>query len=201
MKISISEGNTKLGGRVSNISLPPVVTCRKDAPCARACYARKAYCNYAQTTSKPAWDGNLQFYREDYKGYFEAIAQYLEKPRKRPIEFFRWHISGDIPDPKYFRNMLRIAARFPKVRFLVFTKRYEMVSFSKALPAPNLSIVFSAWPGLDLFNPKGYPVAWMDDGTDSRIPESALHCPGNCSACGACFELAKTGRDVVFKKH
>ena len=59
------------------------------------------------------------------------------------------------------------------------------------------------WPGCDIPSDlrQKYSVAWLDDGTDSRIPEDAMECPGNCETCGACWGLAKRGIDVRFAKH
>ena len=39
MKVTISQSNTKLG-MIPTISLPPIITCRKNAPCAKDCYGK-----------------------------------------------------------------------------------------------------------------------------------------------------------------
>jgi hypothetical protein len=62
-------------------------------------------------------------------------------------------------------------------------------------------IVFSAWPGMTFLNPHGHRVAWMQDGSETRVPDDAIECPGNCESCGLCFEHDRLGRDVVFHKH
>jgi hypothetical protein len=62
----------------------------------------------------------------------------------------------------------------------------------------------SMWPGwgnADAVKAQGLSIAWMQDGTETRIPSDAMKCPGRCDTCGACWGLAKRGIDVVFKKH
>ena len=40
-KITISTTNSKLGSFIPSFNFPPIVTCRKDAPCKKMCYACK----------------------------------------------------------------------------------------------------------------------------------------------------------------
>jgi len=203
-KVSISLGNSKLGN-IANISLPPIKSCRPGVPCAKACYARKSYRMYPNV--RKSWDTNYKTWETDPGEYFGQIIEWLkgrqENKRKKQIRFFRWHVSGDIPDSQYFNAIVDIAGLFPDVNFLVFTKQYEVVNNClKYIKQPdNLSIIFSAWPGLEMENPRQLPIAWFNDGTDDRIPENHLECPGNCEQCGMCFQLKKTGLDVVFNKH
>lgn len=192
--ISISMGNTKLGSKIANISLPPGSTCRKGAPCRRACYALKAWKQYQLTRN--AWTRNLRAYRRDPGNYFREISHWLD--RHKTIRFFRWHVAGDIPDLRYYVRMKRIARKYPQVKFLVFTKQYDFVSGAD-IPE-NLTVVFSSWPGLELSNPAGLPVAWMQDGTETRVPEDARECPGRCDQCGMCWSLNR-GESVVFHRH
>ena len=188
----ISEGNMKLG-RIPNISLPPGLSCVKDAPCAKDCYARKAWRMYPN--SREAWTENLyewnnfpQRFEEHLKGYFKG---------KINLKYFRFHVSGDIPSQEYLDMMFRVCAEAPEVKFLAFTKNYHLDFTEKP---ENLSVVFSAWPGFTLHNPENFPVAWMQDGTEDRVPAEALECPGKCDTCGMCFLLQK-GQSVVFHKH
>jgi hypothetical protein len=207
----LSKGNSKMG-RVWNISLPPVTACPKGVPCADKCYARKAYRQYPAT--RAAWDHNLEFARSDCPGFHESIREQLRAARKLPT-FFRWHVSGDILSEDYLDEMMETAAEFPGVKFLAFTKQHHLVAFvaemardngpsfvtvANSMPQ-NLTIVFSAWPNHPIHNPHGFPVAWCQDGTEDRVPETALSCPGNCEACGMCWELPKLGRDVTFDIH
>jgi hypothetical protein len=85
----------------------------------------------------------------------------------------------------------------PSTIFLAFTKRYDL-EYSE-IPE-NLTIIFSMWPGVPDTAPRGFPRAWMQDGTEDRVPDDALESPGICHNCGMCWQLAKIGRDVVFHK-
>jgi len=206
MKVYISKGNTKLGA-VQNISLPPILTCGKNVPCKKDCYAMKAWRQYPAT--RIAWRGNLDAYKESSDDYFDAIVNELRKSKIRSV---RWHVAGDIVDAKYLAGMCRVAEELPKKRFLVFTKRYDLVwagwvsanAVGGNPPPENLTIVLSAWPGYS--PPRGlralHGVAWMRDAEnyDDLIPVDAEECPGNCEKCGLCWHL-KAGQSVVFDKH
>lgn len=188
-KVSISQGNLKMGN-VASVSLPPIAACGNCRHCARDCYARKAYRLYPAT--RAAWDRNLQLARDDRAGYFAQVRDSLRRPR-----FFRWHVAGDILDQDYLDRMKAIARELPAVKFWAFTKMHDL-DFRR-LPR-NLTIVLSMWPGMPVPRSK-LPRAWMQDGTETRIPTNAIECPGNCETCGACAELRKIGRDVFFRKH
>jgi ferredoxin len=193
MLINISDGNSKLG-RIPNVSTVPGKDCGNCGACVKDCYAVKFYRMYP--TVRNAWQGNSELAREDRAGFMRQIREYLTA--KQP-EFFRWHVAGDILDQAYLEEMKRIAREHPKVKFLAFTKMH-MLEY-KRLPK-NLAVVASMWPGLDVpVNVKRLPKAWMQDGTDKRVPKTAIPCPGKCDECGMCWALPQLGRDVVFHKH
>lgn len=195
--ITVSNGNIKLG-YVPSISLPPIKSCRKNAPCSKDCYALKSYRLYPSV--RKAWNKNLDTYNKDNSFYFECLSSWLKI--KQP-KFFRFHISGDIPDIEYLERVVITAAGFENIKFLIFTKRYDIVNkylrYGQTIPG-NLSIVFSAWPGLRLNNPYKFPVAYMQDGNEKRV-NNAIECPGNCESCGMCWGLKNINKNVVFHKH
>jgi hypothetical protein len=99
--------------------------------------------------------------------------------------------------------MCRIAEHHPRTQFLVFTKAFNIVNdyeHREELPR-NLVVIFSAWSGMEIDNPHGHRIAWMQDGREDRVPKDAVECPGNCEHCGICFWLPKLHLDVVFQKH
>ena len=147
---------------------------------------------------KRAWDRNLRLWEEDPEFFFTDISRYIEYER---VLHFRWHVGGDIPDSTYLDLMINLAEKRPLTRFLAFSKRYEWLLASPRLPQ-NLRIIVSAWPGLELpeFISRRYPVAWLDDGTDERIPADAHRCIGCCSHCYSCWSF-KAGSHIVFRKH
>ena len=194
MKAKISAENSKLG-KLPNISLSPIKSCVNCSHCSKLCYALKAYRMYPPT--KKAWDHNLDLAKNHPKEYFQSIQEYVLK--KNP-KFFRWHVSGDILDQRYLSGMIKIARDNPETTFLAFTKNFSLDY--RRVPQ-NLSIVFSMWPKMRKpVHKKGVSgFAWMQDGTEKRVPENAVECPGDCEHCGMCFHIAKIGGNVVFHKH
>lgn len=122
--------------------------------------------------------------------------------------FFRFHVSGDIPDAEYLGKMLLIAARQPHCQILCFTKKYDLVNdvLSAGIKLPsNLHIIFSAWVGLEMVNPFSLPeahVRYRDNTTTAR--EDAVECGGNCAECALTGEgcwILKNGEQVIFNEH
>ena len=192
----ISKGNRKLG-RMINVSMTPIKACGNCKHCARKCYALKAYRMYTDT--KIAWDHNFELAKSDPVRYFQGIVNALKaKTRRGKGCFFRWHVAGDILSQSYYNDMVRIASMFPLVSFLCFTKMHDL-DFSRK-PA-NLQLIASMFPGMPVptrYATRKLPIAWMQDGTEKRIPVDAVHCPGSCDNCKLCFD---TTRDVVFNAH
>lgn len=190
METIISKGNSKVP--YSNVSMTPVKSCPRAC---KSCYALKFYRMYP--TVKNAWDNNYLLASKNREAYFDGIHTYLSTYRK---SFFRWHVSGDILDQSYLDSMAKIARDYPNITFLVFTKMHEL-SY-RNIPS-NLTVIFSMFPDMKKHRKPsrvaGY--AWLQDGTESRIPNTAIHCPGNCEQCGQCFNLGKLGVDVYFDKH
>jgi len=195
----ISKGNMKIGEKKTwNINLAPTKTCQ-DKPCFKegCCYAMKALRLYPQT--RYAWNFNFEHYSENPKYFFSDIAKAIQSAKNKP-KWFRWHSAGEIPDQNYFLGIKRIARMFPKIKFLVFTKKYDLTF--RLIPS-NLQVVISAWPGIEI--PKNlrkrFPIAWMVDGRETRTPKNGFECPGYCPTCRACWSLSKTKKDVIFHKH
>lgn len=195
MKLHISKGNTKLG-KIPNISLPPVVTCRKGVWCTKDCYAMKAYRLWPEV--KTAWDENWLFYKKDSRGYFDGVQKWLQK---NAPNHFRWHVSGDIPTRDYFLKVVKTARMFPDIRFMLFTKRWDMLPDGLCgNTVTNLAVILSMWPGAPA--PKRFgdlPKAWLSH--DRRLPDYYFKCPGKCDECYACWDVAKLGWNVVFDLH
>ena len=191
--VTISEGNSKMGV-IPSISLPAIVTCNPKAPCTKGgCYALNGAFQYPSVQG--AYAKNLNTFKSSPKDYFNAIDQWLHI---RKPSIFRFHVSGDIPNKRYLTEMMKIAAYNPEIKFLAFTKKYALL---KGISVPkNLSIVASAWTGFDM-PAHDYPIAWLNDGIENRIPKDAIECFGNCETCGMCWSLKKLGKDVYFNKH
>lgn len=122
--------------------------------------------------------------------------------------YFRFHVSGDIPDTTYLWRMVEVAKRNTHCEILCFTKKYELVNklINTGVKLPdNLHMVFSAWRGLNMENPHALPeahVRYRDGTTTAR--DDAKECSGNCVECAVidegCWAL-KQGEQVVFNEH
>lgn len=201
--VKISGGNSKLG-RIPSVSLPSIVTCR-NCSCQNKCYARKL--ERIRKSVREAYQHNLNVLQESPQVYWREVEAAIMMSR-----FFRFHVSGDIPNADYLRNMVEVAKRNSHCEILCFTKKYELVNeylqntecTAHKLPE-NLHIIFSGWVGLEMVNPFSLPeahVRYRDGSTTAR--ENALQCGGNCTECaitdGGCWTL-KDGEQVVFNEH
>ena len=198
-KVILAPGNTKMG-KVLNVSLPPCKSCDTGLPCfAGGCYANKFYA--LRETCRAAWENNWTMVSANRGAYFDQIAKAVAR-RKAPV--FRWHMAGDIPDGDYMRRMCALAAQHAKVKWMCFTKKYDIAGLYRSAVPENLSVVLSAWPKVRLPRElrSRFAVAWMRDpkDPDKRIPKQAVHCDGGCDKCLLCWGL-KPGQSVVFDKH
>lgn len=204
MKISIT--NSKLGAKIPSLNLPPIITCRKNAPCAHLCYACKG--NFRFPNVKQSHMDNFNHYKRDPEDFFNQVIEYLNGDLVT-YKYFRWHSSGDMPDEQYLYGMIRVAKSCPNVKFLAFTKQFEIVNKvmdeigTESFPN-NLRIVFSMWDkDYKVSNPYNFPTTWVDfcDKTKNPdIPELAIPCIGQCWKCQSCWSLQK-GQSVVFHQH
>ncbi len=99
--------------------------------------------------------------------------QIAERVAKAKPRLFRWHVAGDILSENYLGGMCRIAEENPDTHFLAFSKAFDIVNRyedREAMPS-NLVIIFSAWPKMTFDNPHNHCIAWMQDGTETRVPE------------------------------
>lgn len=203
-KITISFKSKKLG-RIPSLNIPPVLTCRKDAPCFKLCYARKGTFNYKNVTQSHM--DNYIAYNENQDGFFNEINNTLNND-VIIYKYFRWHMSGDIIDMKYLYGMIELANKNKKTKFLAFTKKFDLVNMyldvtNKKLPK-NLIIVFSAWDNrFEIPNPHNLPIAYVnfkDKKLNPEIPHNAKRCNGDCTTCRICWNL-KEGESTVFNQH
>ena len=215
MKVNISRGNSKMGA-IPSVSLPAIVTCRKDCSCCRktivngktiTCYAAKLMT--LRKTVREAWSRNLEILESNPEKYWSDVDRAVKMNR-----FFRFHVSGDIPNYEYLEQMVETARENPHCEILVFTKRYEYVNkwiYKNGYPdetnglPKNLHIVLSAWRDFAPENPYKLPEAHVrfKDGS-CTAGENAIECYGNCTECSiagcGCWKL-KRGEQVVFNQH
>jgi len=189
--IKLSKGNAKLGG-IYNTSVRPILDCKKNVPCRHKCYARKAWRQYPNV--RAAWRHNSRAWKEDPIGSAKSVIRQLEG--KSNITYFRIHVGGDFMDKQHLDMWKIIAHRLPSIKFLAFTKRYDL---NYGFIPQNLKITFSMWPGeAEPVTEYAFNKAWVQNGQESRIPLGAHKCPGSCTSCKHCWE---SDRDVYFKIH
>lgn len=197
-KISISQGNSKMGG-IPSVSLPACITCNPDAPCFNECYARRIERRYKQ--SRAAYVHNLQVLNDDPAAYWLQVRAAAMVTR-----FFRYHVSGDIPNAEYLINMIKTAEALPGTMFLAFTKQYQIVNDyinGGGIIPDNLKIILSNWGAWKCENPHDLPVCEIIF-KDTAPADSWKICGGNCTECACrgvgCWEL-KNGETIAIYKH
>lgn len=199
-------GNSKLGG-IPAWNILPGCTCSATAcgHCLReGCYALKNVLCHGYSMEKnaclKAWTENTVLIKRHVPLFAAAMDAWLTKHRP---ESFRIHSSGDFDSIEYAAAWFIIIKNHPETRFLAFTKQWDVVRSVPFYTLPNIEIVLSGWTGISI--PEDlrahYRVAWCNDGTESRIPADAIHCPGSCEHCRACWNLSAMGKDSYFDKH
>lgn len=197
--LNVSPGNSKTG-RIPSISGIPGKDCAKwtRAYCGKKCYALKSWKQYPNVRN--AWGNNSKLLRTNKREYFKQLHAYLDK---RKPKYFRFHVSGDIVNAMHAGFIVDTARRYPDIKFLIFTKKYDVLKYMKEFP--NLSVVVSVWQGMkakDLpSHTKKYSKAYAGDCSNFKGYKNAIECPGNCETCLACWGLGKKKLDVKFELH
>lgn len=173
--IKWDDDNPKTGG-VTGISITPLYSCPKDAPCfidslkaikegkRPICYYLRG--NYFEggtiknglqndSKMKKALH-NWIIYRDNPEDYFKQIEE-----KALLLSFFRYHDGGDIPNREYLEGMIRTAKKCKKTTFTAYTKQYNLINNyimeCGKLPK-NLIIIFSKWESYPMNNPFSLPV-------------------------------------------
>lgn len=198
--VSISSGNKKMG-EIPSVSLPAIETCRQ-CDCFKKCYAKKIA--RLRPNVAAAYQRNLRILKDDPAKFWNEVSEKIRVSR-----YFRFHVSGDIPDEDYFCHMVSLAEENPQCQILCFTKKFEVVNsylrkHNARLP-DNMHILFSGWPGLKMDNPFNLPEAHVRFRNGfTTASASAVECGGNCTCCAVtdagCWTLGK-GEQVVFNEH
>ena len=197
-QISISKGNRKMGV-IPSVSLPACITCNPDAPCFKKCYALKIERLY--TNTRNAYARNLDILNSDQGAYWLQVKAAASMTR-----FFRYHVSGDIPNAAYFEMMTLTARQLPNTVFLAFTKQYHIVNdyLNNGGTIPeNLKIIFSNWGAWKCENPHNLPTCEIILKGSEPAPNWKI-CGGNCTECACrgigCWELKK-GDTIAIYEH
>ena len=200
LHVCISKGNIKMGP-IPSVSLSAYTTCRADAPCKPICYAAKI--ERLRPNVKNADARNLYILLKNPEQYWREVEAAI-----MVNHYFRFHVSGDIPNAAYLHRMVDVAKRNQHCEILCFTKKYELVNdfldTGKELPR-NLHMLFSVWPDLDCPNPHTLPevhVIFRDGSTTAA--DGAKWCGGNCTECAkigcGCWTIHE-GEQLLLAEH
>ena len=200
--ISVSEHNVKLGEGVIAFSVPSIITCPKNAPCYKGCYA--ASLEHLRPTLRNSLMDNL-----------DALLKHPKEVEKKLIAFiklvnpvkFRWNVDGDVEvDPNrpmlYIDMMMRIAKKFPKIPFIVYSKSDLWTGLKRP---KNLHYLNSLWKDWRNNNHDLCPCTNILEEGEST--EGKIICPNQlnpnvtCRTCPLCSGGLKPGEIVYFKAH
>jgi hypothetical protein len=141
LRVTVSPGNVKTGA-IASVSMLPGVTCPAACKetCGIACYAWKIALlrsNVMRSYAKNTAIATL----------FPRIYWKQVKAAAYGVRWFRFHVAGDIPNARYFSDMIETVRSCPETTFLCFTKRYNVVNAwidkNGALPN-NLKLLLAA---------------------------------------------------------
>ena len=197
--LCLSKGNRKIG-KVMNVSLMPVMTCKNCKECKFLCYDIKACVQYPGTVID-ARMRNTVLMKRNRDEFFARIDEAMS--RRRTNKFFRWHVAGDIVDIDYFNRMVENARKHPDFTIWTYTKMYgivnEWIDKNGALPG-NFHVMFSEWRGMPMDNPHGMPefrVVFKDD----PVKPVGHYCPGNCDICKNLHRGCVVGETTYCNEH
>lgn len=190
----ISRGNMKMS--IPTWSLPTGVACPNSTPmCERYCYAKKA-----ERFRKQVLPCRVHNYEESQRESFvPGMIRVLE--RRRKLEFFRIHESGDFYSQEYLEKWLEICKAFPNTRFLAFSNMWNLEW--KVCPR-NLVVFWSIWEDTDIGDRVhgGGLFAFIGNSRPELcVEEDVLVCPGHCDSCLMCFMGYENQKHVRFKIH
>jgi hypothetical protein len=179
----------------------PAVRCRvgsmlaqKEGTVCSDCYARKGW----------YFAANVQ---EALERRYQSLGHPLWVPamvlliRRRLVQFFRWHSSGDLQGIAHLQNIALVAQHTSDTRHWLPTREYDVVrSFAGDLP-DNLTVRVSS------HRIDGVPPGWWPQTstvTTGEAPPGSFRCPApeqqnRCDECRACWN--KDVRDICYRLH
>lgn len=199
MKINgftISENNKKMNN-IPSFSVSPLVTCAKNVPCKKNCYAYKMYRIYKNVGV--SWENNYNLLLSDngYHLFVKTISTYC---LMFDIKHFRYNVGGDLFSVDYLDSIFKIARKCKTTKFLLYTKQFSIVNtyLTNHKMPKNLNIVLSFWNSYRCENIHNLPIAEYCE--TKQDVKNGFTCPGNCKSCYYCFNMSK-GQKVNFIKH
>ena len=176
--VHFSTGNSKIGEEPS-VSLRTILDCGNCSKCKKVCYDLKD--TIRNQYSRLNRVENYLIYKYQPERYFKEISNYV---MLNYLDFFRWHIGGDIIDKQYYEGIKKVARDNPQCNFLVYTKMYDLINEDYE-EIENLKIMFSVYEGIECSNQHNLPTFHIIDkeGNTTAEIEKPLLCGGNCVLC------------------
>ena len=202
--ISVSISNRKLGNTILSFSTPSIVTCPKNVPCYKGCYA--ASLEHLRPNLHNSLTNNL-----------ESLLHHTEEVKQKLVSFinllgcymFRFNVEGDVEIDAsrpllYIELIIEVVRKCKQTEFLVYSKS-ELWNGLKRLPK-NLHIVLSKWGDWTVPNYDNFPTSNILKEGESR--EGKRICPAQlcknheitCETCKICWRLQK-GDCIWFIPH
>lgn len=198
--IVISLGNNKLGDIPSNSF--PTSTCPPSAPCKYdGCYAELIERRWDHV--RRTYEQNLKVYEQNKDEYWKQTYKFLDMYIP---DYFRYFVTGDVPDANYVKRMIQCANYFPNTYFRWSSKHYNYLHAYFRIPKrfrpQNLIVLVSSWPNYPLSQElMKHRIAWTVDSREKRhLKRDYVMCKGSCMDCLKCYDPNET-RDVVMIKH
>lgn len=177
LEFSFSLGNRKTSC-IPSFSVMPILTCAKDAPCQKECYACKTMRLYKNTYR--SWLNNYEALIADngYNNFKIAMNCFLTIYSPK---YFRYHVGGDVFSYEYMKAIYEIAKKNKKTKFLLYTKQYNIINnfFDSNKILSNLKIVFSEWLNYKYDNKYNFPIAVYAP-NKKEVFKSGFVCGGGC---------------------
>lgn len=185
------KGNRKL--KIPIFSLPPIYTCiGATETCKQICYGRKSW--IYPMVRYHRWMNYAESLKDDFP---EKMIAEMEKHK---FDKFRIHETGDFYNQEYLHKWIEIAKAFPNVKFLAYTKSWQL-DFSR-LPK-NFIVYYSVMPDTKHFPKTKMPYAYViGKGLTYKNKPKGFTCPYpemGCDECG--YKCWEGDRNVIFRKH
>lgn len=179
-------------------SLPSKITCPNSTPlCRKHCYAIKAERSYRPNTL-PCRMENLECSKD--ANFVRGMKTVIEAKLLQDKNFnghFRIHESGDFYSQKYLDDWKAICAYFKDIKFLAFTKSFQLDYSNKPM---NMEILMSIWQDSLSITETSFPISYT-----GFKGKNAIHCvtePNKCNKCGfKCWSLSKLKKNVWGEIH
>lgn len=148
----VVRGNTKLGRSIYTFSLPAIITCPGSTEtCRDLCYACKTKSIFNSSTVQTRyWKNYIFSQRSDFA---EVMINTL---KKLGINYFRWHVSGDIYSIKYALNICLIIKNTPSIKHTIYTRSWREEDVESILFRISDLKNINLWYSCD--RDTGYPV-------------------------------------------